>query len=326
MPQKKFGGPSDGQHSAIRSIDSSQKANSQTAHVNRRFITSKRLHDTEDPRPAKLVGLFLTATPIGNMGDITLRALQILSDVDIIACEDTRITRRLLERYNIKKKILSYHDYNAEKVRPRLLKLLSAGVSVALVSDSGTPLISDPGFKLVLETVDVGIPVTSIPGPTALISALILSALPNYSFYFGGFLPIKSGARKKALSDIRWLDSTLIFYESAKRLKNTLLDMLEILGPRQASICRELTKLHEEVIRTPLDVLASRYASGLPPKGEIIIVLSPPIVQPIDESTLDAKIRAELAGQSLRDAVAKVSSETGVSRKDVYKRALSIKT
>lgn len=324
MSRQRSGGRSGARTSAVGATDSSLAAPSPSRQGTRRSTPSKRSAEGAGKGVGELRGLFVTATPIGNMGDITLRALEVLQGVDIVACEDTRITRRLLDRHGIAAATLAYHEHNAERVRPRLLERLSAGGSVALVSDAGTPLISDPGFKLVREAVEAGIPVVTIPGPTAMVSALTLSALPTDRFYFGGFLPNKSVARRKALSDVRALDATLIFYESPARLESALADMFEILGPRPAALARELTKLHEEVVRLPLDGLASRHAEAPPPKGEIVIVVGPPLEEPVDERTVDDMLCGALSRHSLRDAVAEVAAETGVPRRQVYRRALAL--
>ena len=268
-------------------------------------------------------GLIVTATPIGNLGDITVRALETLQQVDIIACEDTRITRRLLRRYDIDTPTFIYHEHNAERVRPRLVARLLEGDSVALVSDSGTPLISDPGFKLVRAAVDAGIPVTTLPGPTAMIAALTVGGLPTDRFMFAGFLPNRSAARRRALEGLRALDATLVFYESPRRLAGTLADMAEALGSREAAVARELTKRYEEVVRGPLGDLARR-AAKVPPRGEIVILVGPPTEWKFGERALDDALRQALAQFSLRDAVDQVVADTGMPRRCIYRRALEL--
>ena len=267
----------------------------------------------------------MTATPIGNLGDITVRALETLERVDVIACEDTRITRRLLRRYDIDTPTLIYHEHNAERVRPRLVARLLNGDSVALTSDSGTPLISDPGFKLVRAAVDAGIPVTTLPGPTAMIAALTVGGLPTDRFMFVGFLPNRSAARQRALEGLRALDATLVFYESPRRLAGTLADMAEALGSREAAVARELTKRYEEVVRGPLGDLARRAAKVPPPRGEIVILVGPPTEWKFGERALDDALRQALARFSLRDAVDQVVADTGMPRRCIYRRALELK-
>src|SRR5438270_9258742 len=208
------------------------------------------------PAPKRAPGLYLVATPIGNLGDITLRALETLAGVDIIACEDTRITRRLTERYAISAQLKPYHEHNAEAARPKILQWLAEGASIALVSDAGTPLISDPGFKLVREVCAAGHAVTALPGPSAVLTALAVAALPTDRFFFEGFLPPKEAARRARLTELARIDATLVLFESGNRVGDSLRDLADIMGARDAAICRELTKLHEEVRRAPLPDLA----------------------------------------------------------------------
>src|ERR1700761_881288 len=204
------------------------------------------------PAPQAAAGLHLVATPIGNLGDITLRALETLAGVDAIACEDTRITRRLTERYGIAAELTPYHEHNAATARPKILARLAEGASIALVSDAGTPLISDPGFKLVREACSAGHAVTALPGPSSVLTALAVATLPTDRFFFEGFLPAKETARRTRLSELARIDATLVLFESGNRVQDTLADLSEIMGAREAAICRELTKLHEEVTRGPL--------------------------------------------------------------------------
>ena len=270
-------------------------------------------------------GLHVVATPIGNLGDITLRALKILAGVDLIACVDTRITRRLLARYAIATRLVAYHDHNADKVRPMLLARLARGESLALVSDAGTPLVSDPGFRLVCEAIAEGHPVTTAPGATSAISALILSGLPSDRFFFEGFLPARSAARRKRLAVLKDIPATLIFFESAKRLAASLADLAAVLGPREAAIAREMTKRFEETRRGILDALAAAYAAAPPPKGEIVIVVAPPgEAEAPDEADIDALLKELLATLSVRDAAAEAVRRTGLSRKGLYARALEL--
>src|SRR6201994_3237130 len=207
--------------------------------------------------PKAAAGLHLVATPIGNLGDVTLRALETLSGVDVIACEDTRITRRLTERYGIAAELTPYHEHNAATARPKILERLAQGAAVALVSDAGTPLISDPGFKLVREVCAAGHPVTALPGPSSVLAALAVAALPTDRFFFEGFLPPKQAARRARLTELARIDATLVLFESGNRVQDTLAELAAIMGAREAAICRELTKLHEEVIRKSVAELAA---------------------------------------------------------------------
>src|SRR5258708_1687481 len=207
-------------------------------------------HALTAPKPVP--GLHLVATPIGNLGDITLRALETLAGVDIIACEDTRITRRLTERYAISAQLKPYHEHNAALARPKILERLAEGASIALVSDAGTPLISDPGFKLVREVCAAGHAVIAVPGPSSVLTALSVAALPTDRFFFEGFLPAREHARRTRLAELAKIDATLVMFESGNRVQDTLRDLAEIMGTRDAAICRELTKLHEEIKRAPI--------------------------------------------------------------------------
>ena len=270
-------------------------------------------------------GLHLVATPIGNLGDVSLRSLAVLRDADRIYCEDSRVTARLLARYGIKTPLLTYHDHNAETVRPAILAELRRGERVALVSDAGTPLVSDPGYKLVRAAIAENLPVTAAPGPSAVLTALILSGLPPDTFLFAGFLPKQQTARRQSL--VRWaaLDATLIFYEAPSRLAASLNDMNEILGPRQAAVARELTKLHEEVQRGRLADLVSHYRQIGPPRGEIVVLVGPPEPVLPDAMEVDQRLRAALAELGVRDAAAMLAAETGLPRKELYRRAQAIR-
>jgi 16S rRNA (cytidine1402-2'-O)-methyltransferase len=277
------------------------------------------------PRHALATGLHLVATPIGNLGDISLRALWVLRGVDRILCEDTRVTARLLARFGIDKPLDPYHDHNADRVRPAILGALRRGETLALVSDAGTPLVSDPGFKLVRAALAEDLPVTAAPGASAALTALILSGLPPDIFLFAGFLPSRSAARRRALANWADLAATLIFFEGPSRLAAALADMAEILGERSAAVARELTKRHEEIRRGSLAALAEHYRSAAAPRGEAVIVVGPPeSAAPVAASDLDDRLRALLAGHSLRDAVARLVSETGIARRTLYERALAL--
>jgi len=280
-----------------------------------------------DISTAKLTaGLYLVATPIGNLGDITLRALETLRRADVIACEDSRVTGKLLAAHGIATPLTLYHEHNAPRARPKILARVAGGESVALVSDAGTPLVSDPGYKLVTAAVAQGLAVHALPGPCAALVALTLSGLPSDRFLFLGFLPAKAAARRRALAEVAALRATLIVYEAARRLPATLQDMAETLGPRQSAVARELTKLHEELRRGPLDALAEDYRTTGPPKGEVVIVVAPLEDQAarMSDEALDDALRAALAQGTLRDAVQAVAQATGRPRQEVYARALAL--
>jgi 16S rRNA (cytidine1402-2'-O)-methyltransferase len=270
-------------------------------------------------------GLHLVATPIGNLGDVTLRALEVLAGVDLIACEDTRITRRLTEHYGITAELTPYHEHNAATARPKLLQRLAEGASVALVSDAGTPLISDPGFKLVRETCAAGFAVTALPGPSSVLTALSLAALPTDRFFFEGFLPAKQTARRARLTELARIDATLVLFESGHRVQDTIADLAEIMGAREAAICRELTKLHEEVRRAPLAELAQQ-ADRLETRGEFVLVIGPPAAdaQTMSEAALDDLLRTTLEHHSVKDAVAHAVELSGRPRREIYARALEL--
>jgi 16S rRNA (cytidine1402-2'-O)-methyltransferase len=275
--------------------------------------------------PACPPGLTVVATPIGHLGDITLRALEILAGADLIACEDTRVSKKLLDRYGITTPLTPYHDHNAAAVRPKILARLADGGAVALVSDAGTPLISDPGFKLVRAAREAGHAVTSAPGASAVLAALAVAVLPTDRFFFDGFLPAKAGARATRIEQLKSLPATLVMYESGPRIAASLADLATILGPREAAVCRELTKLHEEVRRSDLDELARNYADGAEIRGEFVIVVAPPDDDAAPSAdAIDAMLRTALDGASLKDAVAAVTEASGLPRRDVYKRALEL--
>ena len=280
-----------------------------------------------EPTEALAPGLYLVATPIGNLADISLRALDVLAKADLVACEDTRRTRKLLSAHGIGAALTSYHEHNATRVRPRLMERLKSGESVALVSDAGTPLVSDPGYKLVEAAIASGIAVTAIPGASAGLAALTVSGLPTDRFFFAGFLPARAAARRRALGELAAIEASLVIYESARRLPAALADMAQVLGPRQGAVARELTKLHEEVRRGTLSELADHYGGAGPPKGEVVVVVGPPERggrATLAAQDLDAKLGAALGRASLRDAVAAVTAETGLPRKRVYARALEL--
>jgi 16S rRNA (cytidine1402-2'-O)-methyltransferase len=270
-------------------------------------------------------GLYLVATPIGNLRDITLRALEVLTAADLIACEDTRHSRKLLDRYDIATPVTPYHDHNATAARPKLIARLAQGASIALISDAGTPLISDPGYKLVREAQAMGSSITVLPGPSALLAALIVSGLATDRFLFEGFLPPKQAARSARVATLKSVSATLVLFETGTRLAAALADLAEALGPRQAAICRELTKVHEEVRRGDLSTLARHYAAQTDVRGEIVIVVARAPADEVSEHDLDAVLRAALSRLSVKEAVGEVAALTGSSRRLVYQRALALR-
>lgn len=281
---------------------------------------------TTAPLPA---GLYIIATPIGNLGDITLRAIDTLRRVNIIACEDTREAGKLASAYGIKTARTPYHDHNAARERPRLINLVRQGQAVALISDAGTPLVSDPGYKLVEAAVEAGVMVTTVPGASACLSALQLSALPSDRFMFAGFLPPKSGARRKELAALKNVPATLIFYETAPRLADSLTDMCEVLGDRPAAVVREITKKFEEARRATLSQLAASYVDAQP-KGEIVIVVGADSANNADvwdDAAVLAAVAAALdqRGLSVKDAAAEIAALSGRRKGDVYQLALDHK-
>jgi 16S rRNA (cytidine1402-2'-O)-methyltransferase len=275
--------------------------------------------------PKAAPGLHLVSTPIGNLGDITLRALETLAGVDIIACEDTRITRRLTERYGIAALLKPYHEHNAALARPKILERLAQGASIALVSDAGTPLISDPGFKLVREACAAGHAVIALPGASSVLAALAVAALPTDRFFFEGFLPSKQAARRARIGELARIDATLVMFESGNRIGESLRDLADIIGMRDAAICRELTKLHEEVRRAPLPELA-KSADELETRGEFVLVIGPPAPSAgvMGQDDLDEVLRGALKRDSVKDAVAHAVEVSGRPRREIYARALEL--
>ena len=270
-------------------------------------------------------GLYVVATPIGNLGDVTLRALAILAGADGILAEDTRVSRALLARYGIERPLSPYHEHNAAEARPRALRRIAQGQALALISDAGTPLISDPGYKLVAEAIAQGFTVAAAPGPSAALAALCVAGLPTDRFYFEGFLPTRRSARRERINALAAVPGTLVFYEAPGRLAETLADLALELGDRPAAVARELTKLHEEVRRSGLDALAAEYSAGEPPRGEIVIVVGPMQARPvISEAALDREIAESLEKLSVRDAAAAVAAKHGLPRRHVYARALAL--
>lgn len=273
--------------------------------------------------------LYLVATPIGNLADITHRALQVLREVDLIACEDTRHTRKLLQHYGIDKKTVSYHEHNEQQRAAELIELLQQGSNLAVVSDAGTPAISDPGFRLVRTAIEHDVNVVPLPGPSALITALVAAGLPTDEFFFGGFLPARSSARRARLSELRSVPGTLIFYEAPHRLAASLKDAYEILGERDAVVARELTKLHEEIRRARLSELSEHY-SNTEPRGEIVLLIDRTVLDDAAEKPASASISSlvaqfEAEGLDHRAALKKAARELGLSRAEAYRQLVTEK-
>jgi 16S rRNA (cytidine1402-2'-O)-methyltransferase len=271
-------------------------------------------------------GLHVVATPIGNLRDISLRALATLAAADAVLAEDTRVTKVLLAHYGIATPLVAYHEHNAAVIRPHLLARLASGAALALVSDAGTPLVSDPGFKLVADAVQQGTNVIAIPGASAVLAALVVAGLPTDRFFFEGFLPGKSGARRQRIAELAAIPGTLVFFESPRRLAETLADLSAVLGGRDAAIARELTKHYETVRRGTLAELAAALAAEDPPKGEIVLLVGPPgdADPEAGAAGLDDKLRAALSRHSLKDAASVVAAETGLPRRKVYARAIEL--
>lgn len=271
--------------------------------------------------------LYLVATPIGNLADITHRALQVLRDVDLIACEDTRHTHKLLTHYGISTRTISYHEHNEQQRAEHLIEQLKQGSDVAVVSDAGTPAISDPGFRLVRAAIENGVAVVPVPGPSALISALIAAGLPTDEFFFAGFLPARANARRARLAELQSVPGTLIFYEAPHRLAATLKDAYEILGEREAVVARELTKVHEEIRRGRLSELSSRYESE-EPRGEIVVVIDRNVIGAAKSQLSIATLvdQFEQEGMDQRAALKKAARELGLSRAEAYRKLISERT
>ena len=271
--------------------------------------------------------LYLVATPIGNLADITHRALQVLNDVDLIACEDTRHTHKLLAHYNITTKTISYHEHNEQQRAAELIERLKQGTNIAVVSDAGTPSISDPGYRLVRAAIENKIQIVPIPGPSALITALIAAGLPTDEFFFAGFLPSRTSARRARLKDLLSVPGTLIFYEAPHRLAETLKDAYEILGEREAVVARELTKLHEEIKRGRLSSLAADYADQKQDlRGEIVVLIDRTVIEgaPTEAISIAALVdQFEQDGMDHRAALKKAARELGLSRAEAYRKLLS---
>ena len=269
-------------------------------------------------------GLYVVSTPIGNLGDITLRAIAVLARADAVLCEDTRHSRTLLSHFGIGTPARPYHEHNAAKERPRVLADLAAGQRIALISDAGTPLVSDPGWKLVREAIDAGHRVEALPGASATLSALAVAGLPTDAFLFAGFLPPKSAGRRTRIAELAAVPATLVFFEAPSRMSETLADLAAVLGPRPAAMARELTKLHEEVRRAPLDRLAADL-EGETLKGEAVILVGPPQQGEVSDDDIAARLAAALEQMSLRDAAKAVADALGVPKSRVYDLGLRVR-
>jgi 16S rRNA (cytidine1402-2'-O)-methyltransferase len=271
-------------------------------------------------------GLYILATPIGNARDISLRALEVLKGCDVIAAEDTRVTSKLLSIHGISRPLIPYNDHNGPQMRPKILARLEQGQAVALVSDAGTPLVSDPGYKLVREVIGAGIGVVALPGASAVLAGLTLSGLPSDRFLFAGFLPSRAGERKSVLEEVGGVRATLIFFESAQRLDDSLPALADVLGDRQAVVARELTKMHEEVRRGSLRELAAHYAKAGAPRGEVTLIVAPPDASAAKGGAqIDAALKAALAFMPVKAAAEMIADLTDGSRKVLYARALELK-
>ncbi len=283
--------------------------------------------------PRAAAGLHVVATPIGNLGDITLRALQTLAGADVIVAEDTRHTGRLLQHFGIRRPMVAYHEHNAARMRPRLLARLSAGEALALVSDAGTPVVSDPGMKLVRTAIEAGHAVHAVPGPSAAVAALSVSGLPSNQFLFAGFPPPKRAARQRWLKDLAGVSATLILYESPHRLAESISDMAAILGPREAMVARELTKLHEELLRGTLPELAAGMAAREHIRGEITLVIGPPVAvkgtaageNREEAAALETALKDALETLPVSRAAKEIAQRFGRPRREVYELALHLK-
>lgn len=271
-------------------------------------------------------GLYLVATPIGNLGDITLRAIATLAAADTVLCEDTRTSGRLMERFSIKARLSPYHEHNAAKVRPQILERLSQGAAIALISDAGMPLVSDPGYRLVREAVEQGIPVTACPGPSAVLTGLALSGLPTDRFLFAGFVPQKQGERKRVFDEFAKLRATLIFFESPHRIIETLRDLENTLPNRTVAVTRELTKLHEEVLRGTATEVAAALEARASVKGEITLLIGPPQDdEAVSEDMLEDAISTALDAMPASKAASEIARRFNLNRSDIYQRILARK-
>ena len=272
-------------------------------------------------------GLYVVATPIGNLQDVSFRALSVLAAADAVLAEDTRVTKTLLAHYGITTPLVAYHEHSNEAVRERMVHRVREGQALALVSDAGTPLVSDPGYKLVQAAIEAGLPVTPVPGPSAVLTALVVSGLPTDRFFFEGFLPPRSAARRARLETLAGIPGTLMLFEAPHRLPEMLADAAAVLGPRPAAMARELTKLFETVRRGTLPDLAATFATEGPPKGEVVVLIGEATEAMQDaeaDAALDGRLEAALAHHSIKDAAALVAAELDRPKREVYARALAL--
>lgn len=281
---------------------------------------------SEFPAPPLEPALYLVATPIGNLADISIRALQVLAAAEVVACEDTRVTRVLLERYGIRRRTSAYHEHNADRAGPKLIAEIEAGRSVALASDAGTPLVSDPGHRLVQAAIEAGIRVVPIPGASAVLAALAVSGLPSDAFFFAGFLSAKDGQRRTRLEELKPVPGTLVFFESPRRLAASLRSMAEMLGERPAAVCRELTKTFEEARRGTLSALATHYGEADTPRGEIVICVGPPVeAEAASAEDTDRLLLSLSAEMGASRAAGEAARMTGAKKADLYRRLMELK-
>ena len=286
------------------------------------YIIGAHRYEAEPLAP----GLYVVATPIGNLGDITVRALATLAAAETVLCEDTRTSGKLMERFAIRTKLSPYHEHNAQKARPHILERLQQGATIALISDAGMPLVSDPGYRLVKEAVELGIPVTACPGPSAVLTGLALSGLPTDRFLFAGFVPQKQGERRRLFEEFAKLKATLIFFESPHRIVETLHDLATALPGRAVAVTRELTKLHEEVLRGQAQEIAAQLAARAAVKGEITLLVGPPTEdEPVSDADIDIAINHALSTMPASKAASEVAKRFNANRADIYQRILSRK-
>ncbi len=310
--------------SAAMNADDAKTPGSAQGDVERVVSAAGSTLQTELAKPLA-PGLYLVSTPIGNLGDISLRALATLARADMVFCEDTRHSRKLLSHFAISGELFAYHEHNAAKERPRILARVRAGHAVALIADAGTPLISDPGNKLVRSLREEGLSVFAVPGASAVLAALTSSGLPTDRFCFEGFLPPKSAARRKRLEALSAIPATFIFYEAPSRLQGMLDDLRDIFGDREGVVAKELTKLHEAHVAGPLEDLVQRAAGTLGPKGEFVVIAGPPPPADVSDAEIVTALERVMGEGSFRDAVQDTTDRLGVSRKRVYQLALSLK-
>ncbi|MDY8110250.1 16S rRNA (cytidine(1402)-2'-O)-methyltransferase [Fulvimarina sp. 2208YS6-2-32] len=284
------------------------------------------LNGTTREAPRAERGLYLVATPIGHLGDITLRALDLIAGADVLACEDTRVTGKLLSRFQIKRRMTPYHDHSSDETAASLVETVQAGRSVAIVSDAGTPLVSDPGYRLVRAAIEADVPIFAIPGASAILTALAVSGLPSDAFFFAGFLPSKEKARLDRIAALTRVPGTLVIYEAPHRIAQSLAAMAEGLGDREAAVCRELTKMHETVYRGTLTRLAQDFCAMDQVKGEIVVCIAPPPQEAAPaEQDVDAILAGLLAEMKPTQAAREAARLTGLNRRDLYQRALALK-